>query len=156
MNPKRREMPWYTKSLVSLLGKGQPIEGSMYSHTPETVNIMYNMFSDELGFEPSMVNRLNILTKVLPREVASYARTGDVSKGLQDIRKPLLDIYLNKDSQSQSDLLRAILKYDEDNNLYTDKGRKFVQRATESGLLNEETLRDLYFKKYEDKYPIGD
>ena len=103
-----------------------------------------------------MVNRLNILTRALPKEIASYVKTGDVSKGLQDVRNPLLDIYLNKDSQSQSDFLRAILKYDEDNNLYTDKGRKFVQKVTESGLLNEETIRDLYFKKYKDKYPLKD
>ena len=156
MNPKRKEMPWYTNSLISLLGKGRGVKGSRYSHNPESINIIYNMFSDELGFKPSMVNRLNILTKVLPREIASYAMTGDVSEDLQNIRNPLLDIYLNKDSQSQSDLLKAILKYDEDNNLYTDKGRKFVQKATESGLLNEETLRDLYFKKYEDKYPLRD
>ena len=156
MNPKRKEVPWYTKSLISLLGKGKRIEGSRYSYNPESVNIIYNMFSDELGFEPSMVNRLNILTRALPKEIASYVKTGEVSEGLQSIRNPLLDIYLNKDSQSQSDLLRAILKYDEDNNLYTDKGRKFVQKATESGLLNEETIRDLYFKKYKDKYPLRD
>ena len=50
MNPKKKEMPWYTKSLISLLGKGQRVEGSVYSHSPESLNIIYNMFSDELGF----------------------------------------------------------------------------------------------------------
>ena len=111
------------------------------------------MFSDEFNFDPSMVNRFNILTKALPKETLSYIKTGKISQELENIKKPLLDIYFNKDSDSQSDLLKAILKYDEENNLYTDEGRKFVQKVTESGLLNQETLRDLYFKKYENKYP---
>jgi Mg2+/Co2+ transporter CorC len=100
-----------------------------------------------------MVKRSNILTKALPKELMSYAKSGDVSQSLKNIRDPLLNIYFNNDSQSRSDLLNAILKYDEENNLYTDKGRKFIEKATESGLLNQESIRDLYFKKYEDKYP---
>ncbi len=154
--PERKELPWYTQYLVSLLGKGKSIEGSAYSYNPESINIMYNMYSDEFGFKPSMVNRKNIVTKALPKEIASYVKTGDISKGLQDVRKSLLDIYLNQDSKSQSDFLKAIYKYDKDNNLYTDKGRTFVQKVTESGLLNEKAIRDLYFKKYQDKYPLRD
>jgi len=162
MNPGgRKKMPWYTKALISLLADGKSFvgedkEGYMrrsYAYTPESVDILYNMFSDELGFNPSMVKRSNILTKALPKELMSYAKSGDVSQSLKNIREPLLNIYFNNDSQSRSDLLSAILKYDEENNLYTDKGRKFIQKATESGLLNQESIRDLYFKKYEDKYP---
>tara|TARA_B100001939_G_scaffold22418_3_gene18291 strand:- start:214 stop:684 length:471 start_codon:yes stop_codon:yes gene_type:complete len=153
MPPKRKEMPWYTQSLLSLLGKGKSVSGGYYTHNPESINIMYNMFADELGFNPSMVKRFNILTKVLPKELSSYIRTGDVTQSMQNIRKPLLDIYTNTGSTSQPELLKAILQYDEENNLYTDEGRKFVQRATNSGLLNEQNIRNLYFSKYQEKYP---
>ena len=77
--PERKELPWYTQYLVSLLGKGKSIEGSAYSYNPESINIMYNMYSDEFGFKPSMVNRKNIVTKALPKEIASYVKTGDIS-----------------------------------------------------------------------------
>ena len=156
----RKEMPFYTQKLLSMLGDGKGFYSNSngdlkqsYKYTPESMNIIYNMFSDEFNFDPSMVNRFNILTKALPKETLSYIKTGKISQELENIKKPLLDIYFNKDSDSQSDLLKAILKYDEENNLYTDEGRKFVQRVTESGLLNQETLRDLYYKKYENKYP---
>jgi len=154
-------MPWYTQKFLSMLGDGKSflytdVDGKLrhsYEWSPEGVNITYNVLSDELDFDPSMVNRFNILTKALPKETLSYIKTGKVSQELENITKPLLDIYFNKDSDSQSDLLKAILEYNKETNLYTDEGKKFVQRTIDSGLLNVENLRDLYFKKYENKYP---
>lgn len=155
-------MPWYTKGLLNLMGdsgkllhyddSGKTTSMSRYTYNPESIDIMYNMFIDELGFNPEMVNRKNILMKILPQETFKYVKTGDVSKELKDIRHNLTDIHINKDSKKQTDLINALLEYDKKTDIYTDKGEKFINKAVNSGLLNMENMRTLYFNKYKDKY----
>tara|TARA_R100000656_G_scaffold124478_1_gene102726 strand:+ start:58 stop:564 length:507 start_codon:yes stop_codon:yes gene_type:complete len=166
MPPKEKglpqSMPWYTKGLLKLMGDSESLyhydsDGNIasmgrYTYNPESIDIMYNMFIDELGFSPKMVNRKNILTKVLPNEISSYLKTGDVSKDLINIRHALTDVHINQDSKKQKELISALLEYNKKTDIYNNQGEEFIEKAVNSGLLNAENMRKMYFEKYRDEY----
>ena len=158
--PKSNSIPKSTKAILSLLSSGGSFAGedergyrkSSAKWSPEDIEIAYNIFSKEFGFKPEMVNRSNVVLGALPSELLSVLTTGDVTKELRGVRRPLLNIYFGNNKSSKKELLDAILKYGSKHNIYNEDGRAFVGRAVDSGLLNETNLRNIYFEKYaEDK-----
>ena len=157
----KKKMPWYTKALLSSLGDGQafyqydeegyPVRSSA-NWRPEDVERAYSMISDELGFEPRMVKRMNILRKALPSEMMQYIKTGDVSSELQGLRKNLLNMYFEGGEKQKEPLAKSLVGYAEKYDLYTPEGQQFAKRLVDSGLINEDALIKLYQYKYEKLY----
>tara|TARA_R100000808_G_C2059755_1_gene91708 strand:- start:29 stop:556 length:528 start_codon:yes stop_codon:yes gene_type:complete len=157
------ELPWYTKGLMALMGKklqrvvdwdekGKISKVSKHAWSPYGIQQAYNIFIDETGFNPDMVNRWNLTTKAIPKETLHYAFTGDVSPGLQKIRKSLLDIYFDKESKKHEDLIDSVMEYEKKADVYTDEGEKWLPKGIKSGLLNPENLIDIFEKKYKEKW----
>ena len=149
---KLEKMPWITKKLLMSILPATP---GPYNISEESIDIMYNMAIDELGFDKSMVNRGNIVKMVMHEwKDAGFPMTlEDTPKEFLNIGQLAENMYLGKgDSLSGQKLTNYAKKYDEKYDIYSDKGLSIIEELIKRNLLNVENVRDLYFDKYKHKY----
>ena len=142
MSNKLKKMPWYSKAAVKQLTSSDP----RYKWDDKDIDIAYTMASDELGFEPNMVNRLNILktiSKVLPKYLS-----GERDELLDRVGNTLFDAYFHEDPIDKESLKSDILLLDEKYDIYKDEGIDVLNKLIDRELIYPSKMRKLYTDKY--------
>ena len=151
-NPQKyknlKKMPWISKQGIKQLSKYDP----QFKWDDELIDLTFTMAIDELGFNPNMVNRGNILKAIL-KETPTYLR-GEENPLLEKIASDLWKIYDENDTSNVNlDTLKSnIQKVDEEYNIYNDEGLSIINELLDRELLKPENIRNLYNEKYIDKY----
>jgi len=168
MSPPHK-MPSITKEAIKAL--------SPYGWSKESLDATYSMAIDELGFDPSMVNKRNAALMAL-KMYSNYLVTGKKNPLIERIGKKLYNIHwgINKEvdtspsaerdrkyavgwedgtelgDYSMDDLKNDIVSIDEKYNIYNDKGMDVINTILDRSLVNRDTLRTLYDDKYKEKW----
>ncbi len=138
-----KKMPWYSKAALKSLVSKDP----KYKWDDESIDIAYTLASNELGFDPSMVNKLNIL-KAIALEMPKYI-AGQRNQLLDRIGNTLFDAYLMGKSINKESLKSDISTLDEKYDIYEDEGIAVVNELIDRDLLYPSKMRELYFNKYQ-------
>ena len=163
------EMPYITKMAIEYL--------SPYGWSEESLDVTYSMAREELGFNPSMVNKGNVGLMALEMYFDNLA-TERENPLMERVGKKLYNIHwgINKEldtspedskkrewsfnwmdgtelgDYSIEDLKDDILDIDEKYNIYNNEGLNVINEILDRSLVNRDTLRSLYWDKYEEQW----
>ena len=138
-----KRMPWYSKAAIKSLASRDP----KYKWDDRGIDIAYTLASDELGFDPSMVNRLNIL-KAIALEMPKYI-VGEGSELLDRIGNTLFDAYFMEKPIDKETLKADISALDKKYDIYEDEGIDVVNELIDRELIYPSKMRELYFSKFQ-------
>jgi len=141
--PDLKRMPWYSKAAIKSLASRDP----KYKWDDRSIDIAYTLASDELGFDPSMVNRLNIL-KAIALEMPNYI-VGEGSELLDRIGNTLFDAYFMEKPIDKETLKADISALDKKYDIYEDEGIDVVNELIDRELIYPSKMRELYFSKFQ-------
>jgi len=141
--PDLKRMPWYSKAAIKSLASRDP----KYKWDDRDIDIAYTLASDELGFDPSMVNRLNIL-KAIALEMPNYI-VGEGSELLDRIGNTLFDAYFMEKPIDKETLKADISALDKKYDIYEDEGIDVVNELIDRELIYPSKMRELYFSKFQ-------
>ena len=167
------KMPFITRKGVGM------IPGNPYDE--DNLNAMYSMAIEELGFDPSMVDRTHVALMAIDK-YTDYLRTGEIDPTLDRVGKKLFNIWrgqnfeLDKTPEDAKrsakrrerkwtypegsdvgdysiDSLKAdVQRFNEEYDIYNKEGIEIVNKLLDRNLMNFDTLRALYQDKYQDKW----